>query len=244
MLPMIGGLAIGLGIGQRLLSPRKTGGRDGGSPDPGAAGAPRVSAKVLAAGGFAIMAAALIVGAGTSVSSSTGFAAAWCAATGLGLGFAMPTALNAALGALSPERSGSGSALMTAMRQVGGTIGVAVLGTILASVYRSHLHVTGLAAAALGIARSGVAGGIAAARQAASAPLLDAVRTAYVHGMDVMLWVCGGIAVASALLALLYLPSQAGPVDRAQLAAEFPPSAEIVGAPATVGGPGGAELPA
>jgi len=56
----------------------------------------------------------------------------------------MPQTMNAALGALSAETSGSGSALISALRQVGATIGVAVLGTVLASVYRSHLVVTGL----------------------------------------------------------------------------------------------------
>ena len=78
----------------------------------------------------------------------TGFAAAWFAAFGLGLGLAMPQTMNAALSALSVERSGSGSALISALRQVGATIGVAVLGTVLGSVYRAHLSVAHLPAAA------------------------------------------------------------------------------------------------
>ncbi|HVB42336.1 MAG TPA: MFS transporter [Streptosporangiaceae bacterium] len=195
MLPLIGGLALGLGIGQRLQAPRGSG--------------PRISVKVLTAAGFAIMAAALAVGASTTVGSSSGFTSAWFAVTGFGLGMAMPTALNTALGALSAERSGSGSALITAMRQVGGTIGVAVLGTVLATVYRGQLHLTGLPAAAASAVRSGVAGGVATARAAGSRELLQLVRGAYVHGMDLMLWVCGGIAIGSALLALAFLPSLA-----------------------------------
>ena len=67
--------------------------------------------------------------------------------------------MNAALGALSPERSGSGSALITAMRQVGATIGVAVLGTVLLSGYRGQLRLGGLPAAVAGVVRSSVAGG-------------------------------------------------------------------------------------
>ena len=51
-----------------------------------------------------------------------------------------------------------------------------------------------------------MAGGVAVARQIGSAALLDEVRTAFVHGMDTMLWVCGGVALASAILALLFLP--------------------------------------
>jgi DHA2 family multidrug resistance protein-like MFS transporter len=199
MLPMIAGLALGLALGQRLQTPRKNG------------SGPLLGAKVVVAAGFTIMGVALAIGAGTTVTSNTGFAAAWFAVTGFGLGIAMPTALNAAIGALSPSRSGSGSALITTMRQVGGTIGVAVLGTVLATVYRSHLHLAGLPAQAQSAVRGSVAGGVATAEASGSPQarfLLDAVRTAYVHGMDVMLWICGSIAIAAALLALAFLPSR------------------------------------
>ncbi len=209
MLPMIGGLAVGLAVGQRLQTPRKPKRRGSGQPVPHqgpAETAPPVSPKVVVAAGFAIMAAALAVGTGTTLASSTGFAATWFSVTGFGLGLAMPTALNVALGALSAARSGAGSALMTAMRQVGGTIGVAVLGTVLATVYRNQLHLPGLPAATAAIAKNSVASGVATARAAHSPALLDAVRTAYGHGLDTMLWVCAGIAIASAVLALLFLP--------------------------------------
>jgi EmrB/QacA subfamily drug resistance transporter len=214
MLPMIGGLAVGLAIGQRLQSPRETAG--GGPARP-----PLANVKALTAAGFVTIAAALAVGSGTGIHSGTGFAAGWFAATGLGLGLAMPTALNAALSALAPERSGSGSALITAMRQVGGTIGVAVLGTVLASAYRSQLSLTGLPDAAAAAMRGSVVGGIAVAHAARSAALLTMVRTAYTHGVDIMLWVCAGIALACALLALAFLPRRAaapgGPVSGAAL---------------------------
>jgi MFS transporter, DHA2 family, multidrug resistance protein len=48
------------------------------------------------------------------------------------------------------------------------------------------------------------------ARSLGSAPLLHSVQTAFVHGLDVMLWCCAGIALASALLALAFLPRRAG----------------------------------
>jgi EmrB/QacA subfamily drug resistance transporter len=198
LLPMIGGLAVGLIGGQKLQ----------------ASGTAAGSTRVLVGGGFAIMAAALAVGTGTTVTSGTGVCAAWIAMTGLGFGLAMPAALNVALGALSPERSGSGSALITAMRQVGGTIGVAVLGTVLASVYAAHVQPVGLPAAAASAVRGGVAGGVAVARATGSAPLLHAVRAAYVQGMDVMLWACCAIAAVAALLALAFLPRRAGAPSR------------------------------
>ena len=230
LLPLIGGLALGLAVGQRLQRPAE-------APAGGPAGRPLASAKVLVAAGFAIMAAALAVGAGTTVTSGTGFGATWFAVTGLGLGIAMPTALNAALGALSPERSGSGSALITALRQVGAAIGVAVLGTVLNSVYRGGIRVTGLPAAAAAAARSSVTGGVAVAHAAGSAPLLHAVGVAYVHGMDVMLWVCTAIALASAVLGLAFLPRTAQPPATAAVTAD---AATADAAMAAGAGPAGA----
>jgi EmrB/QacA subfamily drug resistance transporter len=227
LLPLIGGLVVGLVIGQRLQRPAK-------APPGGPAGHPPVNAKVLVAVGFAVMAAALVIGAGTTVTSGTGFGATWFAVTGLGLGIAMPTALNAALGALTPERSGSGSALITALRQVGATIGVAVLGTVLDSVYRSGLKVTGLPTAAAVAARNSVAGGVAVAHAVKSALLLHAVGVSYVQAMDVMLWVCAGIALASALLGLAFLPRWApatGGAAAAEVAAAGSAATAADGAP-------------
>jgi len=181
--------------GTRLASPRPASGRG-----------PLADAKAVVTVGFAIMALSLAFGAATGTGSGTGFAAAWLAAFGLGLGIAMPQTMNAALSALSAERSGSGSALISAMRQVGATIGVAVLGTVLASVYRAHLDVAGLPAAAGAAAKSSVVAGVAVAHALGSASLLHSVQSAFVHGLDTMLWVCGGIAVASAILAFIFLP--------------------------------------
>jgi MFS transporter, DHA2 family, multidrug resistance protein len=211
MLPLVGGMLVGMIGGTRLQTPRRN-----------AAGLPvepLVEARSMVATGFAVMAAALAVGAFTNVSSGTGFAAAWFAVSGLGLGVAMPSAMNAALGALSADRSGAGSALITMMRQVGATIGVAVLGTILSNVYQARLASAALPAPVAGAVKSSVAAGVVVAHKLGSASLLESVRTAFVHGMDIMLWTCGGIALASALLALAFLPRRtraaAGPAESA-----------------------------
>ncbi len=217
MLPLIGGLIVGLGLGQRLQSAR------GAGPD-GQARPPLLSAKILGATGFAIMAVATAIGTGTSPVSSTGFMAAWFALTGLGLGLAMPTMLNAALSALSPERSGSGSALLSAMRQVGVTIGVAVLGTVIATVYQSHLHLPGLPASAATAARSSLAYGVkiaASAPAADVASLLHNVRAAYASGLDVMLWICTGIAIAATILAAVFIPRNAAGTAAPSAAAQI-----------------------
>jgi MFS transporter, DHA2 family, multidrug resistance protein len=201
LLPLIGGLVVGLGVGQRLQSVRKS--RDGGPDRPALVGP-----RVIGSSGFGVMAVALAVGTATSPASGTGFTSAWFAVTGLGLGLAMPTMLNAALSALSPERSGSGSALMTAARQVGATIGIAVLGTALSTVYRSKLTLPGVRPGDATLARGSVGTGVEVAERLHSPQVLAAVHQAFASGVDVMLWICAGIAIASALLAALFLPRQ------------------------------------
>jgi hypothetical protein len=153
--------------------------------------------------------------------------------------------MNAALSALSAERSGSGSALISALRQVGATIGVAVLGTVLSSVYRSHLGVAGLPAATAAKAKSSVVAGVGVAHALGSASLLHSARTAFVQGMDTMLWACGGIAVASAILALIFLPRRpdgmTGAPRGGAVSASAAPAASAASVTSAASGENGAE---
>ena len=139
LLPMIGGMLVGMVGGTRLASPRKA--KDGQPALPPAAGP-----RTLIAAGFLLMAVAMGLGAFTTSAAPPGYTLAWVAVSGLGLGLVMPSAMGVALGALSAERSGAGSALLTAMRQVGSTIGVAILGTVISNSYAS-----GVAGAAAGL---------------------------------------------------------------------------------------------
>ncbi len=184
LLPLVGGMLVGMVTGTRLKVPR-----------------------LLITVGYLLMAAAMALGALTTLGSSTWYALVWVGLAGLGLGLVMPAAMGAALGDLSAERSGAGSALLTAMRQVGSTIGVAVLGTVISNSYSSGVAraAAGLPAQAAAAVRSSVGSGVATAGKLGSAALAGTVRTAFVHGMDIMLWTCGGIAVGCALLAVTVL---------------------------------------
>jgi DHA2 family multidrug resistance protein-like MFS transporter len=190
LLPLIGGLVAGAAVADRL--------------------ARRAGAKVTVTLGFALIAAGLLIGAFTRVGSGYGFAAVWVTVVGAGLGFALPGAMNAAIGALSAEASGVGSGLIMALRGVGGTFGVAILGSVLSAAYRSHLQLVALPDVAAKAVRDSVAAGAAVAHSLGSASLLAMVRAAFVHGMDVMLAVCGGLALAGAVLALVFLPRRCG----------------------------------
>jgi EmrB/QacA subfamily drug resistance transporter len=193
LLPMIGGLLVGSRIGDRLT--------------------PRAGAKVTVTMGFVLIAIGLAIGATTGAGTGYGFIAGWLALVGAGLGFAIPAAMGAALGALSAERSGVGSALIQALRQVGGAIGVAILGAVLGAVYRGRLDLSGVPAPVADPVRRSVSGGVAVAHRLESVTLLDSVRAAFVHGMDTMLWVCAGIAVFGAVLAVVFMPGRAEPVE-------------------------------
>jgi hypothetical protein len=169
--------------------------------------------------GFAVAGGGLVVSAFTDVRDGTGFVETWLAIVGFGTGIALPPAMNAALGRLTGERSGVGSALITAIRQVGGVLGVAVLGSLLNSAYRGRLDLTGLPPAAAGAVRDNVASGVAVARQLGSGALAATVRAAFVHGMDVLLATSGAIAIAAAVLALVLLPGRR-PTDGGEAAAD------------------------
>lgn len=186
ILPMIGGLLIGAPLADRLAG--------------------WIGRKASVALGFGILAAALALGASTGLHTESTFAVIWLAQGGMGLGFALPTAMDAALGALSAERSGVGSALIQAVRQAAASIGVAILGSVLDSAYHSGLHVGGLPPTAAAAIRQSVAAGAAAARSLDSPALLAMVHTAFVFGLDLMLAVCGALAAAGMVLALSFLP--------------------------------------
>ena len=181
LLPVIGGLLIGARTAEKVVA--------------------RFGHRLVVAGGLALMTGSLIVGALTSASSGYGFVAAWITVAGIGLGFTMPPSMDVALGALTPERSGVGNGLLQAMRQVGGAIGVAILGTVLSSAYRDDLP-----AAAPPVARESAATGVAAV--AHDPGMLHAVQSAFTHGMDVSLLVAAAIAGAGAILALFLLPGR------------------------------------
>jgi EmrB/QacA subfamily drug resistance transporter len=162
-------------------------------------------AAVIAAGGI-VMAAAMAAGAFSTAGTGYGMAAAWLTVTGLGMGLVLTASMTAAMGALSAERAGVGSAVLMTVRLVGGAFGAAVLGSLLSSGYRSHLDVAGLPPAAAEAARDKVGGGLAVAGRLHDAGLLSSARSALVHGMDITLLTGAGIMLLSAALAVILLP--------------------------------------
>jgi hypothetical protein len=85
--------------------------------------------------GLLALTAGLAIGATTTVDSGYGLAATWLSVFGFGVGVALAPAMDAVLGELPAERTGSGTAVSLTLRQVGAALGVAVLGSVLASAY-------------------------------------------------------------------------------------------------------------
>ena len=163
--------------------------------------------------GLLIMAGSLAAGASTGTSTGTAFTAGWILLSGLGMGLSLPTAMDAALAALPKERSGVGSAVIQALRMVGGSVGAAVLGSVLNGGYHARLQLDGVPAAVVGAVRDGVTSGVAVADRLGSAPLRADVVSAYLHGMSLMLATSAGLAAVCAGLAVAFMPRHRGSAE-------------------------------
>jgi DHA2 family multidrug resistance protein-like MFS transporter len=183
LLPVIGGLLAGARVGERL--------------------AQRLGARAVIAAGLVLLATASLLGTRTHAGTGYGYVALWITLSGLGLGVTLPPAMNLALGALTAGRSGVGNGLLQALRQVGGAIGVAVLGSVLHGGYRAAL------AGRPEAVRESVTSGLAAASRLGDAGLATAVRAAFVSGMDRSLLVTALVALVGAVLAVALLPGRA-----------------------------------
>jgi hypothetical protein len=133
-----------------------------------------------------------------------------------GLGLVTGPATEAIMGALPAGKAGAGSAVNDTTREVGGTLGVAIIGSVLNSTYGAHvlgsLTALGAPAAAARLAgQSVVAGTIIAAHfpEPARAAAEAAVRAAFVTGLHRGSLVAAGTTLVGALVALAFVPARA-----------------------------------
>ncbi len=177
----------------------------------------RFGTKVIVASGLVLMTAGFLVAATTEVDSS--YWAKIVAAMALmasGLALTTSPATEAIMGALPPGKAGAGSAVNDTTREVGGTLGVAIIGSVMNSAYGSHVlpaltRLGAPAAAAHAAGQSVVAGMITAAHfpagsQAAAA---EAVRQAFMTGIHRGSFAAAIATAAAALLALAFVPARA-----------------------------------
>lgn len=208
MLPVVMAVMVGAGTAERL--------------------APRVGPRGPVTAGLLLMAVGLLIFSTTGVDSSDTYVALCQLLLGLGIGLTLAIAMHTALATAPDEKSGEASGVTSAFRQVGGVLGVAVLGSVLSTGYGDDMEsaTRGLPEPAADAAGDtvGAALHVAAKLGAQGENLAAAAREAYVDSMDLAL--IGGAVVLFALAAVVFawMPGSAG-----GRATPPPPAAEPVG---------------
>ncbi len=144
---------------------------------------------------------------------------------GLGLGMVLPQATNAVLASVPRERAGMGSAVNDGVGELGGSLGVAILGSLLSLGYRNEIEAQ-IAAAGDAIAsiptnvveavrESLAAGSLAVAQLPAdmATPIRQVAGNAFVSGMTTALMVAAAIVAVGAFLAWRMFPARVERVE-------------------------------
>jgi EmrB/QacA subfamily drug resistance transporter len=179
----------------------------------------RVGNKVMVASGLLLFGSTLLwIAAVASGTTPYGVIAMQMVLGGSGLGLISAPATEAIMGAVPAAKAGVGSAVNDATRLFGATLGVAVIGSIAASLYTSRLGSTlptGIPDSTGQAAEGSVGGGLVAARRLvgggfvrAGEALNTAAVDAFLHSLTGALCVAGGIAIAGSVMAATLLPSR------------------------------------
>jgi EmrB/QacA subfamily drug resistance transporter len=136
---------------------------------------------------------------------------------GAGVGLTMSPSTAAITGSLPEEKQGVASSLNDTMREMGGAVGVALIGSVLNAGYRSHIApvTRALPPQVAHPVSEGIGGALAVAAHVgpAATPLLDAARRAYVDGMAPALFLAAGLALAAAIYTAVRGPKTAAEAE-------------------------------
>jgi EmrB/QacA subfamily drug resistance transporter len=179
----------------------------------------RVGTKLVVTLGLVAMAAFYgWVAAATTATIGYAIIAVQMVLYGLGMGLTSAPATESIMGAVSRRQAGVGSAVNDTTRLLGGTLGVAVIGSVYASLYSSRLttllpavlpaRASALAHQSIGAAYAVATGATAAGHAALGQAVHSAATNAFLHGLTVGCLVAGGVAAAGAILAAVFLPAQ------------------------------------
>ena len=210
-----------------------------------------VGVKLTIAVGLAAIAGALWqISAASTPATTYGDILPGLLLVGLGAGLLIPTATNSVVGSVPRGDSGIGSAANAVALQVGGALGVAVIGSLLSTRYQNRIpralagrHVP--ASAAHDIVGS-LGGALAVASNVGGATggqLAQAARAAFMSGNRQALAVAAFVAAGGALLVLAYLPPRATQQltdiqeSTTGVQTELPPSTSSSGSPLSTGVP-------
>lgn len=175
---------------------------------------PRITALVgtrfAVAGGLLLFGGALGLFATVSAESAYAAILVALACVGFGVGVAVTAASAAILAAAPPERAGGAAAIQETSFELGGGLGIAVLGTVMAAAYRNSFGaVPGVPSDALGAARDSLATATQVAADLGDqggTSLLNAAYAAFGEGFGLTMVVGAVVLAVGALLALILLP--------------------------------------
>ncbi|HEY7920380.1 MAG TPA: MFS transporter [Streptosporangiaceae bacterium] len=179
----------------------------------------RAGTKLVVAAGLVAMAAFYgWVAVATTATTSYGIIAVQMVVYGLGMGLSSAPATESIMGAVSRRHAGIGSAVNDSTRLLGGTLGVAVIGSVYASLYGARLtaslpaalpgRLSALAHQSVGAAYA-VSGRVSAAGHPAAGRAIHLAATqAFLHGLSIGCVVAGSVAAAGAAAAAAFLPAQ------------------------------------
>lgn len=131
--------------------------------------------------------------------------------TGIGMSNLMPPAMNTLMSSVPKEKAGVGSALANTLRQVGGALGVAVLGTVMAQAYRAEISDT--APQLPDPARESIATTYGAVETGAvpangASQVLDAANTSFLDALHTTAFAAIGVALVGLIIIGLFFPGR------------------------------------
>jgi hypothetical protein len=180
----------------------------------------RLGTKVVVTGGMVLVATGLFAASRLGVESAYWEVAVSMMIMAGGMSLVMAPATESIMGSLPPAKAGVGSAVNDTTREIGGALGIAVLGSVASSGYAHSIGkvVDGTAMPA-GVAHA-VKDSLGAALQVANgvggqpgAALAAAARSAFVDGMGTTLLVAAGVALLGAVVAMVFLPARADELE-------------------------------
>ncbi|MGE3962069.1 MAG: MFS transporter [Dehalococcoidia bacterium] len=191
MLPMALGMMIGAPASARIVE--------------------RVGSKVVVAAGLTIVTAALLLMTQLEADSTYFQFLVPLVAMATGMGLTMAPATEAIMGAIPRAKAGVGSAMNDTTRQVGGALGVATIGSLMSSTYRSNVEsgLTSLPPDLVERAKDsvGAALGIAAQAGPGGAQLAERARLAFTDAMATGFLAAAFVSALGIVLVIAFLPA-------------------------------------
>lgn len=184
----------------------------------------RFGSKTVLTGGLLCVAFAMLIQTGLSADTPIWLVIVVSIPLGAGMAHVLPTATASIMGAVPREKAGVGSAVNDTTRQMGGALGIALLGSIMASRYgdrvASGLADAGLSRGTLDEIGSNIQSGVTEGR-ATNGPLgqriIDVAQDGFLSGMHIAVVVAAGITLVAAAAVYRWLPAHApetpAPVD-------------------------------